>query len=148
MNWVTSLITKNFANIAPWFPCEKESCMDQRKPSHRGVSLAWSTALLTIFFTLMSLALDARRGVLAQAGQGEGQLGARVQEDILQRQTDDRQWAMPARNYASTRYSGLDQITTENVKNLQLAWTFSTGVLRGHEAAPYGAGSPTTPNSI
>jgi glucose dehydrogenase len=110
--------------------------MDLRKPSRRGVSLAWSTALLTIFFTLMSLALDARRGVLAQAGQGEGQLGARVQEDILQRQTDDRQWAMPARNYASTRYSGLDQITTENVKNLQLAWTFSTGVLRGHEAAP------------
>jgi glucose dehydrogenase len=43
---------------------------------------------------------------------------------------------MPARNYASTRYSGLDQITTENVKGLQLAWTFSTGVLRGHEAAP------------
>lgn len=43
---------------------------------------------------------------------------------------------MPAKNYASTRYSGLDQITTENVANLKIAWTFSTGVLRGHEAAP------------
>jgi PQQ-dependent dehydrogenase (methanol/ethanol family) len=43
---------------------------------------------------------------------------------------------MPARNFASTRYSGLNQITTENAKQLQLAWTFSTGVTRGHEAAP------------
>src|SRR5690606_38981020 len=42
----------------------------------------------------------------------------------------------PAKNYASTRYSGLDEITVDNVAQLQLAWTFSTGVLRGHEAAP------------
>jgi len=49
---------------------------------------------------------------------------------------DDGEWHMPARDYASTRYSGLDQITTDNVADLELAWTFSTGVLRGHEAAP------------
>jgi lanthanide-dependent methanol dehydrogenase len=49
---------------------------------------------------------------------------------------DDGQWVMAAKDYASTRYSALNQITTENVGQLQLAWTFSTGVLRGHEAAP------------
>ena len=43
---------------------------------------------------------------------------------------------MPGKNYALTRYSGLDQINTENVKNLQVSWTFSTGVNRGQEAAP------------
>ena len=43
---------------------------------------------------------------------------------------------MPAKNYASTRYSGLDEITPENAKNLQVAFTFSTGVNRGQEAAP------------
>lgn len=43
---------------------------------------------------------------------------------------------MPAKDYASTRYSGLDQIDTGNVSNLKLVWTFSTGVLHGHEAAP------------
>jgi PQQ-dependent dehydrogenase (methanol/ethanol family) len=43
---------------------------------------------------------------------------------------------MPAKNYESTRFSGLDQINTENVKDLKLAWTFSTGLVRGHEAAP------------
>jgi PQQ-dependent dehydrogenase (methanol/ethanol family) len=49
---------------------------------------------------------------------------------------EDGQWVMPAKDYASTRYSGLDQITTDNVKQLQPAWTFATGVLRGQEAAP------------
>jgi PQQ-dependent dehydrogenase (methanol/ethanol family) len=57
-------------------------------------------------------------------------------EDLLQLQSDDNQWVMPAKDYASTRYSGLHQITTDNVKQLQPAWTFATGVLRGQEAAP------------
>jgi alcohol dehydrogenase (cytochrome c) len=54
----------------------------------------------------------------------------------IQNQPDDGQWIMPAKNHASTRYSTLNQITTENVANLKLAWTFSTGTLRGQEAAP------------
>ena len=49
---------------------------------------------------------------------------------------EDGQWTMPAKNYASTRFSGLQDINTGNVANLKLAWSFSTGVLRGHEAAP------------
>ena len=56
--------------------------------------------------------------------------------ELLQLQQDDKQWVMPAKNYAGTRYSSLDQITTANIKNLRPAWTFSTGVLRGHEGAP------------
>ncbi len=43
---------------------------------------------------------------------------------------------MAAKNYASTRYSTLDQINTGNAQSLKLAWTFSTGLTRGHEAAP------------
>jgi PQQ-dependent dehydrogenase (methanol/ethanol family) len=49
---------------------------------------------------------------------------------------EDGQWTMPAKDYASTRYSGLGEITTGNVKDLKLAWSFSTGFLGGHEAAP------------
>jgi lanthanide-dependent methanol dehydrogenase len=51
-------------------------------------------------------------------------------------EAEDGQWPMPAKNYASTRFSGLEEINTGNVANLKLAWSFSTGVLRGHEAAP------------
>jgi lanthanide-dependent methanol dehydrogenase len=43
---------------------------------------------------------------------------------------------MAAKDYASTRYSGLDQISTANVAQLKLAWTFSTGTLTGNEGAP------------
>ena len=51
-------------------------------------------------------------------------------------QAEDGQWIRAAKDYANTRYSGLDQINTENAKDLKVAWTFSTGVNRGHEAAP------------
>lgn len=54
---------------------------------------------------------------------------------------EDGQWVRPAKNYASTRYSGLDQITTQTVRNLRVAWTFETSVLRGQEAAPLVVGS-------
>ncbi|WP_072396296.1 methanol/ethanol family PQQ-dependent dehydrogenase [Hyphomicrobium sp. CS1GBMeth3] len=45
-------------------------------------------------------------------------------------------WAMQTGDYANTRYSKLDQINTENVKDLRVVWQFSTGVLRGHEGSP------------
>ena len=48
---------------------------------------------------------------------------------------------MPAKNYATTRYSELAEITTENVKNLQVAFTFSLGVNKGQEAAPLVVGA-------
>jgi lanthanide-dependent methanol dehydrogenase len=49
---------------------------------------------------------------------------------------EDGQWLMAGKNYANTRFSGLDQINTSNIGNLKVAWTFSTGVNRGQEAAP------------
>lgn len=49
---------------------------------------------------------------------------------------EDGQWVMPAKNYASTRFSGLDEINTGNVAQLRVAFTFSTGVNRGQEGAP------------
>lgn len=45
-------------------------------------------------------------------------------------------WPMATGDYANTRFSTLDQITTSNVQQLKLAWSFSTGRARGHEAAP------------
>ena len=45
-------------------------------------------------------------------------------------------WAMQAGGMANHRYSELKQINKDNAKMLQVAWTFSTGVLRGHEGGP------------
>ena len=49
---------------------------------------------------------------------------------------DDGQWVMPSKDYAATRYSALAQITASNAKSLHPVWTFSTGVLGGHEGQP------------
>uniref|UniRef100_UPI002603D3C3 methanol/ethanol family PQQ-dependent dehydrogenase n=1 Tax=Rhodoblastus sp. TaxID=1962975 RepID=UPI002603D3C3 len=45
-------------------------------------------------------------------------------------------WVIQAGDYANTRYSTLDQITNKNADKLEPFWTFSTGVLRGHEGGP------------
>ena len=46
------------------------------------------------------------------------------------------QWVMPTGNYANQRWSDLDMINKDNVGQMVPAWTFSTGVLRGHEGNP------------
>jgi lanthanide-dependent methanol dehydrogenase len=63
--------------------------------------------------------------------------GAANANDALNKMSQDpKGWVIPAGDYASTRYSKLNQITAANVGKLQVAWTFSTGVLRGHEGGP------------
>jgi len=49
---------------------------------------------------------------------------------------DDGQWIHPGKDDGATRYSGLAEITAENVSRLRPTWTFSTGVLGGHEGQP------------
>lgn len=49
---------------------------------------------------------------------------------------EDGQWTMAPKDYASTRFSGLSGINKTNVSGLKVAWTFSTGLVRGHEATP------------
>ena len=52
------------------------------------------------------------------------------------RTTPAGEWQMPAGDYASSRFSDLSQVTPANAANLHASWTFSTGVLRGHEGQP------------
>ena len=61
---------------------------------------------------------------------------ASANEQLQKMSQNPKDWVMPAGDYANTRYSELKQITASNVGKLQVAWTFSTGVLRGHEGAP------------
>ncbi len=49
---------------------------------------------------------------------------------------DDGQWTMPAKNFASTRFSSLTEITAGNIKSLTPEFTFSLAVNKGQEAAP------------
>ncbi|WP_024275421.1 methanol/ethanol family PQQ-dependent dehydrogenase [Hyphomicrobium sp. 802] len=62
-------------------------------------------------------------------------------ESVIKATSDPNNWATQNGDYAGHRYSKLNQITTENVGQLQVAWTFSTGVLRGHEGSPLVVGN-------
>jgi glucose dehydrogenase len=56
--------------------------------------------------------------------------------DLAKLSKDAKNWTMQAGDLNNHRYSELKQITSKNAKDLQVAWTFSTGVLRGHEGGP------------
>src|ERR1700742_2428024 len=58
-----------------------------------------------------------------------------VADDLDAMSRDDKQWIMPSKNYAQTRFSGLTQINAGNASKLQVAWTFSVGSNHGQEAA-------------
>ncbi|MCL6707921.1 methanol/ethanol family PQQ-dependent dehydrogenase [Pseudomonas sp. R2.Fl] len=62
--------------------------------------------------------------------------GVFANDEVQKLISDSKNWAIPTGDYANTRYSKLNQINKDNVKNLQVKWTFSTGVLRGHEGGP------------
>src|SRR5580704_10349177 len=58
------------------------------------------------------------------------------QDNLLTMQQKSGDWVTPARTYDAQRFSPLDQINVGNVGKLQVSWTFSTGILRGHEGQP------------
>jgi PQQ-dependent dehydrogenase (methanol/ethanol family) len=61
---------------------------------------------------------------------------AYANDDLIMMSQNAHDWVMPSRTYDGQRYSPLKQINAANVGKLQAAWSFSTGVLRGHEGAP------------
>jgi PQQ-dependent dehydrogenase (methanol/ethanol family) len=71
-------------------------------------------------------------GTLAVVAAG----AAAANDELIRMQQNPKEWAHPTGNYANQRYSALKQITADNAGKLQVAWTFSTGVLRGHEGNP------------
>src|SRR5258708_1600478 len=77
-------------------------------------------------------------GLLAATGLASPVLA----NDSAQKAADDpNNWAMQRADYSATGYSKLDQVNTKNVGTMKAAWTFSTGVLRGHEGSPLVIGS-------
>ena len=61
---------------------------------------------------------------------------ASANDGLIALSKNPNNWAMWGGTYDGARYSKLSQINKTNVKDLKVAWTFSTGVLRGHEGGP------------
>jgi lanthanide-dependent methanol dehydrogenase len=80
--------------------------------------------------------MNLRWGLVLAAAVALPTSAALANQELMKLEKDPNQWVMPTGDYANHRYSTLKQITKDNVKNLHPVWTFSTGVLRGHEGAP------------
>ena len=81
---------------------------------------------------MRNLLLTTCLGAVAALAAG----AAQANDELIKMSQNPKDWVMPTGNYANQRYSQLKQITADNVGKLQVAWTFSTGVLRGHEGGP------------
>jgi PQQ-dependent dehydrogenase (methanol/ethanol family) len=78
---------------------------------------------------------------VATAGEGRGSAptssaAMRVPAKSEADAGEDGEWPMVGKDYENRRFSGLGQIDASNVSQLKVAWTFSTGIPKGHEAAP------------
>jgi len=61
---------------------------------------------------------------------------ALANKELEQLSKQNTNWVMQTKDYASTHFSDMIDINANNVKNLKVAWSFSTGVLNGHEGGP------------
>ncbi|SOE99500.1 quinoprotein glucose dehydrogenase [Burkholderia sp. OK233] len=82
------------------------------------------------------VALVAWAGILVYANfndpqQVNGTLNASTPASVASTGIDPSDWPAYGRTQEGTRYSPLQQITPDNVKNLQVAWTFRTGDMKG-----------------
>lgn len=105
--------------------------MWERENIRRSFSF-YCVIMITFVASLVSLS-GCRSRVVSQVAPNQGYPS---QNTAMQPEVEDGQWPMSAKNFANTRFSGLNEINTSNVANLKVAWTFSTGVDRGQEAAP------------
>jgi PQQ-dependent dehydrogenase (methanol/ethanol family) len=96
-------------------------------------------AALALSVASPALAQHTARLDAQQAGRSGAEAGAKPRAPAFA--TTGSEWPSPGMNPALTRYSALDQINAGNVAKLQVVSTFSTGLNKGHEAAPIVVGS-------
>lgn len=96
-------------------------------------------AALALSVASPALAQHTARLDAQQAGRSGAEAEAKPRAPAFA--TTGSEWPSPGMNPALTRYSALDQINAGNVAKLQVVSTFSTGLNKGHEAAPIVVGS-------
>jgi methanol dehydrogenase (cytochrome c) subunit 1 len=75
-------------------------------------------------------------GLLATVSIVAMSAGAVANDKLHELSKSNENWVMPGKNYSSQNYVTSTQINAENVKDLRAAWSFSTGLLHGHEGTP------------
>ncbi len=74
--------------------------------------------------------------LLVAGGVGLGATSANANDTLVELSKSNENWVTTGRDYSATNYSPMTQINKDNVKEVRSAWSFSTGVLHGHEGTP------------
>ncbi|MFG1279945.1 methanol/ethanol family PQQ-dependent dehydrogenase [Xanthobacter autotrophicus] len=70
------------------------------------------------------------------AGSAAMSVPAHANDKLVEIAKSDENWPMTGKNYDANNFSPQKQINKQNVKDLKASWSFSTGVLSGHEGTP------------
>jgi glucose dehydrogenase len=87
---------------------------------------------LVLFAALSALTA----GVVAQSPEGEAPAPKVTYERMVDADAEPQNWLTYSGSYMSQRHSLLTEIAPENVKNLDLKWTFRSKTPDKHEATP------------
>jgi methanol dehydrogenase (cytochrome c) subunit 1 len=82
-------------------------------------------------FTRTAVASAVCSGVLLTVS-----MPAQANKALARLSKEDTNWVMQTKDYSASHYSKMTQINAHNVQHLQPVWSFSTGVLNGHEGGP------------
>jgi quinohemoprotein ethanol dehydrogenase len=108
----------------------------ERKPSVWPMRLTQAAMAIGLGVTICcggALAEDAAKG---SADHIKAVTSAVDAASIQANTATSKDWPTVGLDYAETRFSKLNQINTDNVKNLGLKWTYNLESLRGVEATP------------
>jgi len=75
-------------------------------------------------------------GALAAAGLLAVVAPVQANKELEKMSRLNTNWVMQTKDYSASHYSEMIDINANNVKDLKVAWSFSTGVLNGHEGGP------------
>ncbi|MHB1302221.1 MAG: methanol/ethanol family PQQ-dependent dehydrogenase [Acidiphilium sp.] len=95
-------------------------------------------SLMTATLGILGAGALAFAAQAAQSGTSDtsGSASSGAGTSLLQLQKNPKDWVIPTGTYNNWRYSTLKQINTKNAKDLQVAWSMSTGTDRGLEGQP------------
>jgi len=96
-----------------------------------------NSRLLTVGLAMLVAACDMPEPPRQPRGDAKAQASGKAQVPAFSAAVaEDGQWLAVQKDYANTRFSGLNQINLSNIDQLKAVTTFSTGTLAGHEAPP------------
>ena len=114
--------------------CSLAVHMHDLRPSGRGRDLM--RLRLPILAAALTIACGGNPSESTQPGNANRAAADPGARGVIAFPDDSGDWVRPAKDYSSSRYSTLTDITAESVKQLGVKVTFSTGASAGHEAAP------------